>query len=579
MASFLNIHGYLPEFVRIAARFPAAVLAALALFLYANVVLIGQSSGSWPEEHITAGIAAFLAGGSAHLFAETRGFGVALNRLLAFATALIGAGVLVYARVLDTSSAFLLGALGVGVFLAIGMKRGASQSSLWLFDFRILQAAALATITGLSFAGGLSAVAAGLDFLLGMDVPSSLYERIWSAGLIVVGPLFGLSLTPRHADDTPVLAVSGAGLLEHGAFVLVSYVLVPLVVVYAAILHAYALKVLWLNNLPRGEIGTLVTLFALGGTATWLIAWPWRETGGKLLQLFMRYWFWLIPVPAILLSIAITRRISDYGITPDRYAVALVAIWAVIVFAYLTIRRNTADIRVVLGSAAALLLVGSFGPLSANSLTIRSQIPRLEALLTEAGLLKDGRIQEDLRGTNPLPNDEAISILSALSSIGALHHLDPWIGGNAPKTGVSKWQMQNEYALALGVTGGEPAQFIGYQARASMERVLDGKHRILGPFHAILDGAQAAEPASAKTDPNGVKVSNGPGAVVVEIGSMRREIQKKKILDQMSGVGETAQPIEFMLEEGSSLLLTSASGAQKPEPRIYEMTFWIIQRL
>ncbi|MDC6684760.1 DUF4153 domain-containing protein, partial [Leclercia adecarboxylata] len=110
------------------------------------------------------------------------------------------------------------------------------------------------------------------------------------------------------------------------------------------------------------------------------------------MRYFMRGWFFLLIVPAILLSIAIWRRLTDYGVTPDRYGVALVAVWIASLVLYLAIRRNRADMRAILGAVGVLLLTGSVGPLGANGLTISSQFKRLVALLESNGVLKDGKI-------------------------------------------------------------------------------------------------------------------------------------------------------------------------------------------
>ena len=102
----------------------------------------------------------------------------------------------------------------------------------------------------------------------------------------------------------------------------------------------------------------MVSIFAIGGTAAWLVAWPWREQGTRLLRLFMRGWFFLLIVPAILLGLAIWQRLTDYGVTPDRYGIALVAVWVAALVVYLAIRRNRADMRAILGAVGVLAARG-----------------------------------------------------------------------------------------------------------------------------------------------------------------------------------------------------------------------------
>jgi hypothetical protein len=122
----------------------------------------------------------------------------------------------------------------------------------------------------------------------------------------------------------------------------------------------------------------MVTIFALGGTGAWLIAWPWRERGTRLLRWFMGGWFWLCIVPAILLTIAVWRRVSDYGVTPDRYGIALVAVWIAALAAYLAFRRNRQHVSH--NRRFCRVAGGLIGPFGAR-LTISGQLGRLAALL------------------------------------------------------------------------------------------------------------------------------------------------------------------------------------------------------
>jgi hypothetical protein len=231
------------------------------------------------------------------------------------------------------------------------LRAGAAQGALWLFNLRLWLAALLATLVGVAFGAGLSAIVEALDFLFDVELPNDAHAHIWITAASLVGPLFGLSLMPRNLDEAVDLGQSGSP-IERGVSVLVNYVLVPVILVYTAILHAYGVKIAAQWQLPDGQLGLMVTIFALGGTGAWLIAWPWREHGTRLLRWFIGGWFWLAIVPAILLTIAVWRRVSDYGVTPDRYGIALVAVWIAALAAYLAFRRNAADMRAILGGFA-----------------------------------------------------------------------------------------------------------------------------------------------------------------------------------------------------------------------------------
>ncbi|MDE2447068.1 MAG: DUF4153 domain-containing protein, partial [Alphaproteobacteria bacterium] len=380
------LQNLLPDLRDVLVRFSIAVLAALLTCLY--LVNISSDMFSGGSVYLLTGSAAFLAAGAGHLLAEGRGTsrGVNIAIALVFAAA---AGALEYDYdVFHTSALFLFAALVLGLMVAPFLRHGVEQGAVWLFSLRLGMAALLALIVGLVFAGGISAIMAGLDFLLGFHIDNQIYQKVWTIAVTFVGPVYGLSLVPRDLDAVINIEAHRGDLLERGVSVLVNYVMVPLAVIYALILHAYAAKTAFLGSLPKGEIGLIVSLFAVGGTATWLIGWPWREKGTALLKLFMRGWFWLLPIPVLLLLMAIWRRLSDYGVTPDRYGIALVAVWAVLVFGYLVWWRNRADLRAIIASAAALFLFASFGPQGANGLTASSQFGRLQALLERLGVLK-----------------------------------------------------------------------------------------------------------------------------------------------------------------------------------------------
>ncbi|HCL61031.1 MAG TPA: DUF4153 domain-containing protein, partial [Rhizobiales bacterium] len=74
-----------------------------------------------------------------------------------------------------------------------------------------------------------------------------------------------------------------------------------------------------------------------------------------------RYWVWLAALPVVLLSIAVSRRVGDYGLTEDRYLMVLVGVWALILAVIRVLRGGDFDLRLVPGVLALLLLAASFG--------------------------------------------------------------------------------------------------------------------------------------------------------------------------------------------------------------------------
>jgi hypothetical protein len=577
----VRIERLIPDLFATVLRFPVAVLAAVALCIYVNIYGIGNSSSEYWQV-VMAGIAAFIAGGAGHLMAEGRGSRMPTLALLLGVTA---GGLIYFNRFFNSSELFLFGGLLPILMISPFLAGGVKQGTVWLFNLRLGLAIILALIVGLVFGGGLSAVIAGLDFLLGVKLGNNIYERAWLLAITLVGPVYGLSLVPRNLTDEVDLSAHQGSLMERGVSVLVNYVMVPLVLVYALILHAYAIKILTIGDLPKGQIGTIVSLFALGGTATWLVGWPWRETGTKLLRWFMRGWFWLLPVPAVLLSLAIWRRITDYGVTPDRYGIALVAVWTALVFVYLVLRRNQADMRVILGAAATLLLVGSFGPQGASGTTGVSQFARLKNILEAKGVLKDGKVVDAVPKMNETDSRTVDTIVYSLAGVSQLNRLGDWFAHHRI---ANKFLEQASFSAAYEVTGlltgrDRPNQTVianlspkmtdnfYFVAKKPVDRSWGTKSRFIGPLDLL-----------GNSFPTGVAVRFASKKMFLTIDRVERSTDLELLLISLKLEANTNSdqskigPMIVEFDPHTSIIINQASGHIGDDPSVTGMSFWVV---
>lgn len=578
MALAARLDSLIPDLSATLARFPVPAIVAAALCVYWNVVGAG-AAGDGASDVISGGAAAFIASGAAHLFAEGNGLSKLTGILIAVATGL-GLAVLGYfTAVFETSLLFLFAGLIPVLMIAAYLRGGVKQGAIWLFNLRFGLAVLLAFIVALVFAAGLSSIVEALNFLFDAGINNNLHEHIWGTAATLIGPLYGLSLMPRRLDEEIAISGENNALLERGVSVLVNYVLVPIVIVYALILHAYAVKIVLDGQLPRGQVATMVSIFALGGTGAWLVAWPWREAGMRLLRLFIRGWFFLTVVPAVLLGIAIWRRVSDYGVTPDRYGIALVAIWVAFITAYLAFRRNRADMRAILGGIAILLLVGSIGPFGANGVTITSQIDRLAQLLEANGLLKDGKavsppglVQSDV-GT------KGFSMLYAIQSAGGLQRLETWFHGNDknPFNGLDHGSTLT-YAIAefLGFTQPQPeADYVNFTANAPLALDVVGNSRLVGPLQAIqtYNAQDEQQPMTARFDKT---------ALTIRLDTATYSVALKDLLEKTKARLATTPSIQpaivIELAPGVSMAIDSIYGNLNDTPPLGSARFWLILR-
>ena len=563
-----------PDLSQTFLRFPVAALFSVALCAYVNV----EGATSDHDGQVMAGAAsAFIAAGAAHLFSESRKLPRVTSMLLAVAAAVVAAMLGYLQRVFNTNLLFLFAGLLPLLMISPYLHAQAHQGAIWLFNLRLGLAALLAAVVALLFAAGLSAIVEALDVLFEVGI-GDLHEHIWYTAMALVAPLYGLSLMPRNLDEEIDISPHSGSLLDRGISVLVNYVAVPVIAAYAVILHAYAVKIVVDGALPKGQIGTMVTIFAIGGTATWLIAWPWREQGTRLLRVFMRSWFFLLIVPAILLSLGIWRRLSDYGVTPDRYGIALVAVWVAALAAYLAIRRNRADMRAILGTVGVLLLLGSVGPMGANGLTASSQFARLAALLESNGVIKDGKLTT--HGLLPSGAGSAgSSMVNALKDVDALDRLEPWFSdqpGNPFASGDRGWTLAQVINEKLGFyQPSMTADFVTFNANIAANLAMPPGARLLGPFQAqaAYDGSQQ-KLMTALYDKQNVLIKLVEGTLLVTQNRLLQEAKSRLAVNPLS---QSPFPIE--IAPGTVMVIDQISGnLSVTESPLNNLRFWLIRQ-
>lgn len=284
---------------------------------------------------------------------------------------------------------FLAPACVLTVMAAPFTRARPDDDALWHFNRLVCFAGAFGLLVGLVLGGGLSGAFAALDAFFDAHVPGELYGDVWTLSLALLAPWLALAGIPRRFDAPA--ASAERPLVPRPLAFLASYVLVPLAIGYFAILYAFMVKIALLWDLPRGEVALLIMGYAAFGVAAHLIAYPLREAGPWHVRTFHRWFYPALIVPAGLLALAIGVRVEDYGVTEDRYLVMAFAAWLLLLAPYMTLRPKT-GLRVAPLSLAVLLALGSFGPWGAEQVSQRSQMARLEAVLTRTGLLADGRI-------------------------------------------------------------------------------------------------------------------------------------------------------------------------------------------
>ena len=217
-------------------------------------------------------------------------------------------------------SPLLVGGLSLlALTLAGHLGRGETNDTVWLFNHRLWLGALLAGVGAGLLAAGLVAIHETIKLLFGLTIVAD-RTGIYLDGeprLRRAGELSRVRAAQLHRSDH---RAREPDFTMRAAAALVKFVLVPLLLVYTAILYAYAAKIALAWELPKGTLGAMVVGYLFVGAATLLLGYPTRETGGPLVRLFWRYWVWLAALPVVLLFIAVWR--SDRRLRPDRAALS-----------------------------------------------------------------------------------------------------------------------------------------------------------------------------------------------------------------------------------------------------------------
>lgn len=400
----------LPRLARTPARFPVPLACGIG-WAAVTIARDHQISGlQWDDVErlqvmFMSGFFLSLAG---TLFSEGRNWnwfvrqGIAAGALAltVYVTFTAGAG-----DAYDSPAFYMLGPGGALLMtVAPFVRRGADSQAVWTFNLCSWVSALFGFIVAVALVLGLAALLGGLETLFGVDISGKAYTDVWIVCLSVVWPWQALAGVPGGFGS-----LSG-GEAPRWADYLVSWLLVPLALAYLSMLVAFALMILATWSLPRGTIGWMVGIFAAFGVAVWSAVYGLRESGNVVLRFYYRYFHFAMFVPVLLLAVGVGARVAEYGITEKRYALVLLTVWLAAIGLYGVLWRPV-HLIVAPASLAALLILGSLGPWGATSISLRSQLGQLEAMLAEAGVLRGGRLSKP---SEPVGNELASRISSVV---------------------------------------------------------------------------------------------------------------------------------------------------------------------
>ncbi|MCH7399142.1 DUF4153 domain-containing protein [Belliella sp. DSM 107340] len=173
----------------------------------------------------------------------------------------------------------------------------------------------------------------------------------------------------------------------------VQYIIIPLLLIYAVILYAYGAKILIDWSLPKGWVSYMVIAYSFLGFISLLLIFPLsKQTTKAWVRWFDRIFYYSLLPFLILLFVAIFTRIFEYGVTPNRYFVLILALWISMVSLYFIFFKNPTIKTIPISLFVFGLISIALPYFNAFSVSNRSQKNQFRILVDEFDLLEDGKI-------------------------------------------------------------------------------------------------------------------------------------------------------------------------------------------
>ena len=246
---------------------------------------------------------------------------------------------------------------------------------------------------------GLSAIVGTIDVLL-INLPNTIYFDNFVFSASIFGVAFFVSRLKEK--DENLKDYNLPKIVE----VLICYILIPLILIYTAILYLYFVKIIFTLKMPKGIVSHLVLWYTTFSLFIIIMATP-ITYKNKFAKFYKKY-FPLISIPLILLALfSINERIFQYGVTENRYLVVILILW--LLFNMIFIIK--ADVKWVLISFIFAVLVAIFSPFNLVNVSINSQNKRLERILKKNGIIQKKKFINKNNELSQRTKNEIMSII------------------------------------------------------------------------------------------------------------------------------------------------------------------------
>ncbi len=229
-------------------------------------------------------------------------------------------------------------ALVIAIFLISYLKEG-NDVPCWNFAIKSLIAYIKASVICILFTCGIELLMVSIGILFNINIDYELHLDVTIICNVGLTHLIFIGMLPDGAAKHDNLPRTNNFLT-----ILVRYVFMPLTAAYMLVLYAYAIRIIFMWELPNGWVSWLVTALMAGCILIEIGLYPFRQfpVKKKTDELIARWLPILIMPLLVLMTIGIIRRFNDYGITVMRLYLSAFNLWcyAVCITLFLTRARR-----------------------------------------------------------------------------------------------------------------------------------------------------------------------------------------------------------------------------------------------
>ena len=318
------------------------------------------------------------------------------------------------------------------VFVSPYILKKKSMEDFWQYSTSIFGRILLTVgFFGLMYLG-IVLLLASVDYLFAFELHEELFPDAFFILSGIAGQLFFLSEVPRKYDglgsDYPL-----------GLKYFIQYLFVPLIIAYLVVLYAYTGSIVATWEWPKGGVAIWIIVFCTGGVFTYFFSHSLKEVFYKYVEIFRKSLFYFIIPLTLVLFFAVGLRISDYGVTEARYFGVLMGIWLLITSIYY-ISNKKKDLRFFPITLIVFIMVSSYGPFSAFSISRNSQVNQLSQLVEEG---KKYTHDEEYRIKN---------IINYLNRNHGLESLEKALGDLSEQEGIDSYTTETNIYKMLGMS-------------------------------------------------------------------------------------------------------------------------------